>query len=48
MTGLDRIRREYWPPVPVPFLSYHVMVGLGTLFIVLTLLGVSAVAGDAV
>jgi len=35
--GLDRIRPEHRPPVAVPFASYHVMIGLGTLFIVLTL-----------
>jgi cytochrome d ubiquinol oxidase subunit I len=38
--GLDKIRPEDRPPVAVPFLSYHVMVALGVLFIALTLLAV--------
>ena len=29
--------REYWPPIGITFQTYHVMVGLGMLFIVLTL-----------
>jgi cytochrome d ubiquinol oxidase subunit I len=37
--GLDKIPREYWPPVTISFISYHVMVGLGMYFIALTLLG---------
>jgi cytochrome d ubiquinol oxidase subunit I len=37
--GLDKFPREYWPPVKIPFVSYHVMVGLGMYFIALTLLG---------
>jgi cytochrome d ubiquinol oxidase subunit I len=36
--GLDRIPREYWPPVGLSFQSYHIMVGLGMFFIALTLL----------
>jgi cytochrome d ubiquinol oxidase subunit I len=36
--GLDRIPRDQWPPVFLGFTTYHVMVGLGMLFIVLTLL----------
>lgn len=35
--GLDKIPREYWPPVKIPFFSYHIMVGLGMYFIALTL-----------
>jgi cytochrome d ubiquinol oxidase subunit I len=35
--GLDRFDRGDWPPVFVPFASYHVMVGIGTFFIALTL-----------
>ncbi|MDZ4799053.1 MAG: cytochrome ubiquinol oxidase subunit I [Bryobacteraceae bacterium] len=35
--GLDKIPREYWPPVAVPFFSYHLMVGLGMFFIGVTL-----------
>ena len=37
--GLDQFRPEDSPPVRVPFLSYHLMVGLGGAFIGLTLLG---------
>lgn len=36
--GLDKIPREYWPPVMKTFLSFHLMVGLGIYFIGLTLL----------
>ncbi|HEY3351906.1 MAG TPA: cytochrome ubiquinol oxidase subunit I [Polyangia bacterium] len=36
VTGLDRVRREHWPPVAPAYASYHVMVGIGTLFILLT------------
>lgn len=36
--GLDRFRPEDRPPVLVPFVSYHVMIGLGSFFIALTLL----------
>jgi cytochrome bd ubiquinol oxidase subunit I len=35
--GLDRIRPEYRPPLVPSFLSFRLMVGLGTFFIVLTL-----------
>jgi cytochrome d ubiquinol oxidase subunit I len=37
VTGLDRIPRAYWPPVLVSYLSYHAMIGIGTFFILLTL-----------
>ena len=37
VVGLDRFRREDRPPVLVPFASYHLMIGLGMLFIALTL-----------
>jgi cytochrome d ubiquinol oxidase subunit I len=37
--GLDQFRPEDSPPVAIPFLSYHLMVALGGLFIGLTLLG---------
>jgi cytochrome d ubiquinol oxidase subunit I len=36
--GLDRFRPEDRPPVFLPFLTYRVMIGIGTLFIALTLL----------
>ena len=38
VVGLDRFRKEDRPPLLLPFASYHVMVGLGTAFIALTLL----------
>ena len=38
VVGLDRFRPQDRPPVKVPFFSYHLMIGLGTLFIALTLL----------
>jgi cytochrome bd ubiquinol oxidase subunit I len=33
--GLDRVPRADWPPVALPFQTYHVMVGLGFLFVAL-------------
>src|SRR5262249_36886140 len=36
--GLDKFRPEDRPPVPVPFAMFHLMVGLGTMFVGLTLL----------
>jgi cytochrome d ubiquinol oxidase subunit I len=36
--GLDKVPREYWPPVLLTFFSFHVMVGLGMFFIAVTLL----------
>ncbi len=35
--GLERFRPEDRPPVTIPFLAFHLMVGLGTGFIALTL-----------
>ena len=35
--GLDRIRPEHRPATPVPFAAYHLMIGLGGAFILLTL-----------
>jgi cytochrome bd ubiquinol oxidase subunit I len=37
VVGLDKVPREYWPPVLVAYLAYHAMVGIGTFFIALTL-----------
>ncbi len=37
VTALDQIPREHWPPVAITFYSFHAMVGLGMLFILLTL-----------
>jgi cytochrome d ubiquinol oxidase subunit I len=35
--GLDKIPRQFWPPVSIPFFSYHLMVVLGFYFIGITL-----------
>jgi cytochrome d ubiquinol oxidase subunit I len=37
--GLDQFPEEHWPPVAITFYSFHLMVGLGLLFILLTALG---------
>ena len=37
--GLTAYRRELWPPVELTYYAYHVMVGLGTIFVVLMALG---------
>ncbi len=37
--GLDHFPKQDRPPVVVPFFSYHIMVGLGMMFIGLTSLG---------
>lgn len=37
VTGLDRFHPDDRPPVQIPFWSFHLMVGIGTFFIVLTL-----------
>ena len=37
VVGLDKIAKADHPPVTVAFFSYHIMVGLGTYFIALTL-----------
>lgn len=39
VAALDRFAPQDRPPVVVPFISYHVMVGLGMLFIGMTSLG---------
>jgi cytochrome d ubiquinol oxidase subunit I len=36
--GLDKIPREYWPPVIPCYISYHLMVGLGSFFLGITAL----------
>jgi cytochrome d ubiquinol oxidase subunit I len=40
VVGLDRFRRADRPPVLLSFASYHVMIGLGMLFIALTVAAV--------
>jgi len=39
VTGLDAFKPEDRPPVWLSFMSFHLMVGLGTIFIVLTVMG---------
>jgi cytochrome d ubiquinol oxidase subunit I len=38
--GLDAFPQKLWPPVQVTYYAYHVMVGLGTIFMGVMLLGV--------
>lgn len=40
VVGLDRFDADVRPPVRLPFMTYHLMIGLGTLFVILTLAGV--------
>jgi len=43
--GLDSFPRDTWPDnIPLLYYSYHIMVGLGTIFIAITLLAVAALA----
>jgi cytochrome d ubiquinol oxidase subunit I len=37
VVGLDKVPREYWPPVALTFFSFHIMVGLGVLMLLMTL-----------
>jgi cytochrome d ubiquinol oxidase subunit I len=39
VVGLDRFRPEDRPPVAIPFVSYHLMIGIGMAFLGLTTLG---------
>jgi cytochrome d ubiquinol oxidase subunit I len=34
--GLEAYARELWPPVELTYYAYHVMVGLGTIFVAVT------------
>lgn len=38
--GLSAFRPSDWPPVQITYYAYHVMVGLGTIFVAVGLLGV--------
>jgi cytochrome d ubiquinol oxidase subunit I len=38
--GLNDYPRDQWPPVQLTYYAYHIMVGLGTIFIAVLLLGV--------
>lgn len=42
--GLNEFREDERPPVLIPYLSYHVMIGLGSLFALLGLLGAILIA----
>jgi cytochrome bd ubiquinol oxidase subunit I len=42
MSGLDTVPRENWPPVPIPFWSFRIMVGMGFLMFGLGLLSLWA------
>ena len=37
LAGLDTVPRENWPPVPIPFWSFRIMVGMGFLMLALGL-----------
>jgi len=39
VTGLNEYPRELWPPVELTYYAYHIMVGLGTIFIAQMLIG---------
>ncbi len=39
VAGLDQFPEEHWPPVAITFYSFHLMVGLGLLFVLLTAVG---------
>ncbi len=38
--GLDAYPRDLWPPMQLVYYAYHIMAGLGTIFIAILLLGV--------
>lgn len=40
VNGLNSYPKELWPPVELTYYSYHIMVGLGTIFIAQMILGV--------
>jgi cytochrome d ubiquinol oxidase subunit I len=41
VNGLDAYARELWPPVELTYYAYHVMVGLGTIFVAVMTLAVA-------
>jgi cytochrome d ubiquinol oxidase subunit I len=42
LAGLDTVPRENWPPVPITFWSFRIMVGMGVLMVALGLLSLWA------
>lgn len=38
VSGLDKFPKEDWPPIIIPFMSFHIMVALGGFFIAITTL----------
>jgi cytochrome bd ubiquinol oxidase subunit I len=40
VNGLDSYSQDLWPPVELTYYAYHIMVGLGTIFIAIMLAGV--------
>jgi len=40
VTGLDKFPKEEWPPVGLVFQSFHIMIILGMLFILISLIGI--------
>lgn len=38
--GLNGFKKDLWPPVQITYYAYHIMVGLGTIFMGVYLLGV--------
>jgi cytochrome bd ubiquinol oxidase subunit I len=39
VNGLKRYPRDLWPPVELTYYTYHIMVGLGTIFIAIMVVG---------
>ena len=39
VSGLNAFPQKSWPPVQITYYAYHVMVGLGTIFLAITFLG---------
>ena len=44
VTGLNEFPRDEWPPVLLPYFSYHIMIGLGTLFALIAVISVVLMA----
>ncbi len=40
VTALDAFPKSEWPPLLIPFFSYHIMVGIGMLYIALSTIGI--------